>query len=84
MNAWLFRVARVMHPYRGHGEIVATLAAAVAGQAVAYGEIERAVRNSKEAAWNPEATNTSDKAENMASGQSGTTRGHHSHRRRSL
>jgi hypothetical protein len=56
LNAWLFRVARVMHPYREHEEIVATLASSVLGQPVAALDIERAVKNSKEAAWSPEAS----------------------------
>jgi len=55
VNAWLFRVARVMHPYRDHGEIVATLAASLANQPVAMLDIERAVKNSKDAAWSPDA-----------------------------
>jgi hypothetical protein len=55
LNAWLFRVARVMHPYRDHGEIVATLASSVLGQPVAMLDIERAVKNSKDAAWSPDA-----------------------------
>jgi hypothetical protein len=55
MNAWLFRVARVMHPYRDRTEIVATLAASVADQPVAMLDIERAVKNSKDCAWSPES-----------------------------
>jgi len=55
MNAWLFRVARVMHPFRDHGEIVAALAASVMDQPVAMLDIERAVKNSKSAAWSPDA-----------------------------
>jgi hypothetical protein len=55
LNNWLFRVARVMHRYRDHGGIVATLAASVADQPVAMLDIERAVKNSKDAAWSPEA-----------------------------
>ena len=58
MNAWLFRVARVMHPYRDHGEIVTTLSASVMGQPVAMLDIERAVKNSKDAAWSPDAPMT--------------------------
>jgi len=56
LDAWLFRTARVMHPYRDHVEIVATLAASVLGQPVAALDIERAVKNSKDAAWSPEAS----------------------------
>ena len=58
MNAWLFRVARVMHPYREHGEIVAILSASVMGQPVTMLDIERAVKNSKDAAWSPDAPMT--------------------------
>lgn len=54
MNAWLYRVARVMHPYREHEEIVTTLAASVLGQPVSMHDIERAVKNSKDAAWSPD------------------------------
>jgi hypothetical protein len=55
MNAWLYRVARVMHPYRDQREIIATLVASVVGQPVAMLDIERAVKNSQDAAWNPDA-----------------------------
>lgn len=56
MNNWLYRVARVLHPYREAGEIVATLQAATAGENVRAGEIERAVERSKETAWQPGET----------------------------
>ena len=53
LNLWLFRVARVLHPYRTRGEIVETLRAATAGEAVKPGEIERAVERSAAFAWRP-------------------------------
>jgi hypothetical protein len=53
MNNWLFRVARVLHPFRDGAEIVELLRAATAGEAIKTGEIERAVERSKEAAWQP-------------------------------
>lgn len=56
LNIWLFKVARVMHPYREYDEIITTLSAATAGLAVKPGEIERAVKNSREAAWSPEGS----------------------------
>ncbi len=54
LNNWLFRVARVLHPYRNESEIVALLSAATAGHPLKVGEIERAVRNSRSAAWSPD------------------------------
>lgn len=53
LNLWLFRAARVLWPYRTEGEIVAALAAAVAGEPLQSGEIERAVARSKDCAWTP-------------------------------
>jgi len=50
-----FKIARAMHPFRDHDEIVKVLEAATMNLPVKSGEIERAVRNSKSAAWNPEA-----------------------------
>ncbi|MFZ0436277.1 MAG: hypothetical protein WAL87_09965 [Chthoniobacterales bacterium] len=54
LNLWLFRVARCLHPYRSEPEIVALLSAATGGLTVKLGEIERAVRNSRSAAWSPD------------------------------
>lgn len=54
LNLWLFRVARCLHPYRSEPEIVALLSAATGGLPVKLGEIERAVRNSRSAAWSPD------------------------------
>jgi len=53
LNLWLFRVARVLHPFRDQGEIVTLLEAATAGEPVRRGEIERAVARSKACAWVP-------------------------------
>lgn len=53
LNNWLFKVARVLHPYRDRGEIVALLEAATAGESLKAGEIERAVDNSASVAWQP-------------------------------
>jgi hypothetical protein len=56
LNNWLFRVARVLHPYRERSEIVALLEAATAGESLKAGEIERAVENSASVAWQPGLT----------------------------
>ena len=53
LNLWIFRVARVLHPYRNEAEIIDTIAAAVAGEQIKSGEIERAVARSKLVAWQP-------------------------------
>jgi hypothetical protein len=53
LNNWLYRVARVLHPYRTRAEIVAILEATTAGEPVQPGEIERAVERSAGAAWKP-------------------------------
>jgi hypothetical protein len=55
LNLWLFRVARVLHPFRAPEEIVELLYAATAGEQVRHGEIERAVERSKSCAWQPGA-----------------------------
>ena len=54
LHNWLFRVARVLHPFRTADEITQLLGAATAGQPVKPGEIEDAVRNSESKAWNPD------------------------------
>jgi hypothetical protein len=54
LNLWLFRVARVLHPYRNESEITDLLSAAAGGLPVKFGEISRAVRNSRSAAWSPD------------------------------
>ena len=56
LNNWLFKVARVLHPYRERGEIMALLEAATAGEPLKHGEIERAVDNSASVAWQPGQT----------------------------
>jgi hypothetical protein len=53
LNLWLFRTARVLHPYRSPAEIVQLLAAVTAGEPIKAGEIERAVERSAAAAWKP-------------------------------
>jgi hypothetical protein len=53
LNLWLYRVARVLHPYRDSNEIINLLRAATAGEPIKHGEIERAVERSKAAAWKP-------------------------------
>jgi hypothetical protein len=51
LNLWLYRVARVLHPYRDANEIINLLRAAADGEPIRPGEIERAVERSKTAAW---------------------------------
>jgi hypothetical protein len=53
LNLWLYRVARVLHPYRDSAEIIELLRAATAGEPIKHGEIERAVGSSKATAWKP-------------------------------
>lgn len=53
LNDWLFRVSRVVHPYRTPEEIIALLQAATASEPVRPGEIERAVERSAPFAWQP-------------------------------
>jgi hypothetical protein len=53
LNLWLFKTARVLHPYRAPGEIVQLLAAITAGEPIKHGEIERAVERSAAIAWKP-------------------------------
>lgn len=56
LNIWLFKVARVLHPFRDRDEIVELLEAATAGEPIKAGEIERAVCNSASVAWQPGQT----------------------------
>ena len=51
LNRWFFCVARLLHAFRTRGEIVETLRATTAGEAVKPGEIERAVERSAACAW---------------------------------
>ncbi len=53
LNNWLYRAARVLHPFRTPAEIVDTLAAATAGEQIKTGEIARAVERSRANAWQP-------------------------------
>ena len=53
LNLWLYRVARVLHPYRDANEIINLLQAVADGEPIRPGEIERAVERSKTAAWQP-------------------------------
>ena len=55
VHNWLFRMARVLHPYRDEREIAAILHAATAncGRHVTDGEIGEAIANSKGVAWRP-------------------------------
>jgi hypothetical protein len=53
LNLWLFRTARVLHPYRSPAEIIQLLEAATAGEPIKHGEIERAVERSASVAWKP-------------------------------
>ena len=53
LNFWLYKVARVLWPYRDFNEIADLLRAATAGEPIKHGEIERAVERSKASAWTP-------------------------------
>lgn len=55
LHNWFFRTARVLHPFRSQEEIIELLRSATAGEAVKAGEIEDAVRNSADKAWQPQA-----------------------------
>jgi hypothetical protein len=54
LNVGLFRLARVLHPFRSPKEIIELLRATTFGEAVRPGEIERAVERSKSCAWRPD------------------------------
>jgi hypothetical protein len=53
LNLWLYRAARVLHPYREKAGILELLRALTAGQPIKHGEIERAVERSQATAWRP-------------------------------
>ena len=55
LHSWLFRIARLLHPYRGEVEIIDILRAVTSDQYVKPNEIEDAVRNSKGREWRPGA-----------------------------
>jgi len=53
LNLWLFKSARVLHPYRSPSDIGHLLEAVTAGEPIKPGEIERAVERSAAVAWKP-------------------------------
>lgn len=53
LNLWLYRVARVLHPYRSATQIEQLLSAVTAGEPLKPHEIQRAVANSAATAWQP-------------------------------
>jgi hypothetical protein len=53
LHKWLFKTARVLHPFRSEEQIIELLRASVCDQPVKAGEIESAVKNSKACAWTP-------------------------------
>ena len=57
VHNWLFRCARVLHPYRNPAEIEEILAASThgCGRQVPISEIRSAVANSHDVAWKPSA-----------------------------
>jgi hypothetical protein len=59
VNLFLFRLARVLHPYRSETEIADILRAVLAdcGRAVTEQEIQRAVERSRDCAWKPGGRN---------------------------
>jgi len=56
LHNWLFRTARVLHPFRSREEIIDLLRAAAGGEPVKSGEIESAVDSSAGCAWIPGAS----------------------------
>src|SRR4029077_54640 len=54
LHAWLFRTARVLHPYRSPEEIVTILRERTRGESVKAGEIEDAAGTSARYAGSPE------------------------------
>jgi hypothetical protein len=53
LNSWFFKVARYLHAFREHNDIVQLLEAAADGEPIKGAEIERAVEHSKSCAWQP-------------------------------
>ncbi len=62
LHNWLFRAARLLHPYRTAAEITQLLGARTAGQPIKPGEIEDAVKNSESRAWNPDGKTATPRA----------------------
>jgi len=61
LHSWIFRIARLLHPYRGEVEIIDILRAVTSDQYVKPNEIEDAVRNSKGMEWRPGTPNRVDR-----------------------
>ena len=61
LHNWLFRTARVLHPFRSREEIIDLLEAATIGESVKPGEIESAVDSSAACAWSPGANTRMEK-----------------------
>jgi hypothetical protein len=59
LHNWLFRAARVLHPFRSREEIIDLLRSATHGEPVKAGEIESAVDGSAGCAWSPGSATSS-------------------------
>jgi len=59
LHNWLFRAARVLHPFRSREEIIDLLRSATHGEPVKAGEIESAVDGSASCAWSPSSAASS-------------------------
>ena len=58
LHNWLFRTARVLHPFRSREEIIDLLRNATHGEPLQVGEIENAVTNAAGCAWIPGTSST--------------------------
>lgn len=58
LHNWLFRTARVLHPFRSREEIIDLLRNAAHGEPLQVGEIENAVDNAAGCAWSPGTSST--------------------------
>ena len=58
LHNWLFRTARVLHPFRSREEIIDLLRNAAHGEPLQVGEIENAVDNAAGCAWSPVTSST--------------------------
>ncbi len=58
LHNWLFRTARVLHPFRSREEIIDLLRNATHGEPLQVGEIENAVDNAAGCAWSPGTSST--------------------------